>query len=202
MTTIYTNCVLLQAAIHESLTDSDTLNVYDAVMTSEEIGRRLRAIRQSEPKITLDQLAMETGNKLTKSRISNYEQGLRELKSRQAQILAEALTRLGKPVTASQLLMLEPYPALREPAATYAAVSRERLQKAMATIFEMLPPERYPIPEKVLSDIIETAYTMMDEAGNIPSAKLIELVRKVKKKYDTTAADGRRLKSRASGTNR
>lgn len=201
MTTIYTNCVLLQGDLHESLTDVDTLGVYDDDMTSEEVGRRLRAIRLSEPKITLEQLAIETGNKLTKSRISNYEQGLRELKTRQAQILAEAFTRVGKTVTASQLLMLEPYPALIQPTGSYADISRERLQKALAAVFELLPPDRHPIPEKALSDIIETVYNMMDEAGNIPSAKLIYLVRKVKRKYDSSAPHGRRLKGRASGTN-
>lgn len=55
-----------------------------------EIGQRLREARRAQ-KLSLSQLAERTGNTLSKSRISNYEQGIRRMGIEQAQILAQAL---------------------------------------------------------------------------------------------------------------
>lgn len=55
-----------------------------------EIGQRLRGARQAQG-LSLAQLAERTGNSLSKSRISNYEQGIRRMGIEQAQTLAEAL---------------------------------------------------------------------------------------------------------------
>lgn len=80
--------------------------MYVRKVNKKELGKRLRAHRESPPKITLSALAKET-KALTASGISNYEQGIRLLKSREAKILADAFARLGKPVTPAKLLGIE-----------------------------------------------------------------------------------------------
>jgi transcriptional regulator with XRE-family HTH domain len=72
------------------------------------IGQRLRAARQ-EQKLSLSQLSTRTGT-LSKSRISNYEQGIRRMGLEQAQELAVALGT----VTATYLLCLEDTDPLSE----------------------------------------------------------------------------------------
>jgi len=64
-----------------------------------DIGRRLRAARH-ERGLSLAQLAALTDGLYSKSRISNYEQGLRRPSIEAAQVLAEALVI----VSAAQLL--------------------------------------------------------------------------------------------------
>lgn len=54
------------------------------------IGLRLRAERHRR-KLSLSQLAALTGNKLAKSRISNYEQGIRRMGLEEAVVLAQTL---------------------------------------------------------------------------------------------------------------
>lgn len=77
-------------------------------MTSDEqaltqaIGQRLRALRQGR-KLSLQQLADLTDGTLSKSRISNYEQGIRRLGIEPAQTLAVALSG----VSAAYLLCLD-----------------------------------------------------------------------------------------------
>jgi transcriptional regulator with XRE-family HTH domain len=72
------------------------------------IGQRLRAARQ-EQKLSLSQLSTRTGT-LSKSRISNYEQGIRRMGLEQAQELAAALGT----VTPTYLLCLEDTDPLSE----------------------------------------------------------------------------------------
>ena len=67
-----------------------------------EIGRQLRAARH-ERGLNLSQLAALTDGLYSKSRISNYEQGLRRPSIEAAQVLAEALVI----VSAAQLLGVE-----------------------------------------------------------------------------------------------
>lgn len=67
-----------------------------------EIGRRLRAARHARG-LSLAELAALTGGLYSKSRISNYEQGLRRPSVEGAQALAEALGN----VSAVHLLCLE-----------------------------------------------------------------------------------------------
>ncbi|EIC21401.1 helix-turn-helix domain-containing protein [Thiorhodovibrio frisius] len=54
------------------------------------IGQRLREARQAQG-LSLAQLSERTGNELSKSRISNYEQGIRRMGIEQAQTLTQAL---------------------------------------------------------------------------------------------------------------
>ncbi|MBK1647149.1 helix-turn-helix domain-containing protein [Rhabdochromatium marinum] len=54
------------------------------------IGQRLREARKAQ-ELSLAQLSERTGNTLSKSRISNYEQGIRRMGLEQAQALAQAL---------------------------------------------------------------------------------------------------------------
>src|SRR5687768_644210 len=83
-----------------------TPNVYACGMNSQQIGERLRAHRTRAPKVSLAKLAAETRS-MTASGISNYEQGIRLLKAREASVLADAFKRLGKPISASELLGIE-----------------------------------------------------------------------------------------------
>jgi transcriptional regulator with XRE-family HTH domain len=66
------------------------------------IGERLRAARHARG-LSLSALAALTDGLYSKSRISNYEQGLRRLNSEGAEVLAAALGN----VTAAQLLGLD-----------------------------------------------------------------------------------------------
>lgn len=66
------------------------------------MGARLRAARQ-ERSLSLSQLAEETGGEYSKSRISNYEQGLRRMSVEAALALAKALGN----VTAAYLLCVD-----------------------------------------------------------------------------------------------
>ena len=66
------------------------------------IGQRLRALRH-ERQLSLQQLADLTHGSLSKSRISNYEQGIRRLGIEPAQTLANALSG----VSAAYLLCLD-----------------------------------------------------------------------------------------------
>jgi transcriptional regulator with XRE-family HTH domain len=54
------------------------------------IGLRLRAVRRAQ-KLSLQALSDRTGGSLSKSRISNYEQGIRRLGIEEALTLAQAL---------------------------------------------------------------------------------------------------------------
>ena len=66
------------------------------------IGLRLRGARKAQ-KLSLQALANLTGGALSKSRISNYEQGLRRLGIEEARLISKALGT----VTATYLLCLE-----------------------------------------------------------------------------------------------
>ena len=66
------------------------------------IGLRLRATRKDQ-ELSLQTLANMTGGALSKSRISNYEQGLRRLGIEEAQILSKTLGT----VSATFLLCLD-----------------------------------------------------------------------------------------------
>lgn len=69
---------------------------------TQEIGRRLRAERQRQ-QLSLSELAARTAGKLSKPRISSYEQGRRRMGLEQAVTLAEALGT----VTPGDLLCLD-----------------------------------------------------------------------------------------------
>lgn len=66
------------------------------------IGDRLRAARHAR-ELSLSQLSELTGSAYSKSRISNYEQGIRRMSIEAAVALAEALGN----VSAAQLLCLD-----------------------------------------------------------------------------------------------
>lgn len=76
---------------------------------SKRIGQRLRETRQARG-LSLSGLAGRTVS-LSKSRISNYEQGIRRMGLEEAQELADALGG----ITPSYLLCLEAAPSLTEP---------------------------------------------------------------------------------------
>jgi transcriptional regulator with XRE-family HTH domain len=68
---------------------------------TKKIGQRLRAARQAQG-LSLSDLSSRTGS-LSKSRISNYEQGIRRMGLEEAQTLAQALGS----VTPTYLLCLD-----------------------------------------------------------------------------------------------
>ena len=74
----------------------------DAQNLTTKIGLRLRTARKAQ-NLSLQALASMTDGSLSKSRISNYEQGLRRLGIEEALLLSEALGT----VSATYLLCLE-----------------------------------------------------------------------------------------------
>jgi transcriptional regulator with XRE-family HTH domain len=86
---------------------------------TKKIGQRLRAARQAQG-LSLSELSARTGS-LSKSRISNYEQGIRRMGLEEAQELALALGS----VTPTYLLCLDDTDPLSE--AERALVERFRL---------------------------------------------------------------------------
>lgn len=72
------------------------------ITLSNEIGERLRYARQCA-ELSLAGLSDRTGGQLSKSRISNYEQGLRRMGVEEARLLAAALGT----VTPAYLLCIE-----------------------------------------------------------------------------------------------
>lgn len=84
------------------------LNYSDRMTISKQIGQRLRAARLAH-KYSLSELASRTRT-LSKSRISNYEQGIRRMGIEEAQELAEALDG----VTPAYLLCLDDASPLSE----------------------------------------------------------------------------------------
>jgi hypothetical protein len=120
----------------------NTLNVYDGGMNSKQIGSRLRAHRENYPRVPLRRLASETKS-LTIQRISNYEQGIRLLKAKEAKILADAFKRLGKPITASELLGIQEEGTQQERperprTAKGGALTRQ--EEALLSVVRQLPP--------------------------------------------------------------
>lgn len=73
----------------------------NSIDLTKEIGRRLRAARHAQ-KLSLSDLSNRT-NSLSKSRISNYEQGIRRMGIEEAEELAHALGT----VTPTYLLCLD-----------------------------------------------------------------------------------------------
>ena len=69
---------------------------------TKKIGLRLRDVRKRQG-LSLAELSSRTGDVLSKSRISNYEQGLRRMGIEEAQMLAAALDT----VSATYLLCLD-----------------------------------------------------------------------------------------------
>lgn len=87
---------------------------------TKKIGQRLRAARQAQG-LSLSELSSLTGT-LSKSRISNYEQGIRRMGLEQAQQLASALVS----VTPTYLLCLED----SDPLSTEERLLVERFRRA------------------------------------------------------------------------
>jgi len=102
-------------------------------------GERLRAARHARG-LSLSQLAHCTDGVLAKSRISNYEQGIRRLRSEEAHILAAALGN----VSADYLLCLADSPA--------ADADEERL----LLLYRSAPPEQR-------SELIEALHVLVHQ---------------------------------------
>ena len=62
----------------------------DSRELTNQIGERLRAERKAQD-LSLADLSERTNGQLSKSRISNYEQGIRRMGLEESQILSEAL---------------------------------------------------------------------------------------------------------------
>jgi transcriptional regulator with XRE-family HTH domain len=99
------------------------------------MGARLRAARQDRG-LSLSGLAEETGGHYSKSRISNYEQGLRRMSVEAALALAEALGN----VSAAHLLCVEEdATAARNPdeirlLTAFRAKDQEALRQTLASL--------------------------------------------------------------------
>ncbi|MTW22611.1 helix-turn-helix domain-containing protein [Allochromatium palmeri] len=62
----------------------------DSRELTNQIGERLRAERKAQD-LSMSELSERTGGQLSKSRISNYEQGIRRMGLEESRILSEAL---------------------------------------------------------------------------------------------------------------
>lgn len=101
-----------------SVYHQDASALYPSRMTlNKKIGQRLRGVRIAQ-KLSLSDLAARTKT-LSKSRISNYEQGIRRMGLEEAQELAEALEGCTPsyllclddtaPLTSAELMLIERY---------------------------------------------------------------------------------------------
>jgi transcriptional regulator with XRE-family HTH domain len=88
--------------LYEGQIDMNSNSDSEVQTTTRAIGERLRAARRARG-LSLSQLAALTDGALSKSRISNYEQGLRRLPVEVARTLANALGT----ISAVELLFLE-----------------------------------------------------------------------------------------------
>lgn len=108
---------------------------------TQRIGQRLRAARHAQG-LSLMQLSERTAGSLSKSRISNYEQGIRRMGLEQAQALSVALGT----VSAAYLLCLDDEAFLDEQEQKLLADFRQadaRGRKALLkTATELTPPKR------------------------------------------------------------
>jgi len=107
---------------------------------TKQIGQRLRAARSAQ-KLSLSALAARTKT-LSKSRISNYEQGIRRMGIEEAQELAEALDGL----TATYLLCLDDSSPLSPEEWTLVEHYRSTDPRGRATILGVAEVQRdYPM---------------------------------------------------------
>lgn len=133
---MYTNRVLCQSTVHESLPAYMRADSYDSLVSlKEEIGRRIRGARDRQG-WSLEELANRTGW-LKKSRISNYEQGTRTPGPEEAMALGKALG-----VSAAWILCVDdesgPPPDERALLEKYRA-SDERGKKTIQGVAESQP---------------------------------------------------------------
>lgn len=119
----------------------------------EEIGRRIKESRESKG-LSLEGLSKATGGRLSKSRISNYEQGIRMPGPAEANILAEALG-----VDASFLMCLQQVfttQAIELMRNWMALPEKDRLQY-FRRIQVLALAYREPVPDEKLSPAWSTA---------------------------------------------
>jgi len=110
---------------------------------TKQIGLRLRTARKAQG-LSLAALAART-SALSKSRISNYEQGLRRMGLEEAQVLAAALGT----VTATYLLCLESEGQISEAESTLLDHYRHADDRGKATILRIAESQAdYPVPRK------------------------------------------------------
>jgi transcriptional regulator with XRE-family HTH domain len=95
------------------------------------IGQRLRAARHDQ-KLSLSALSSRTGS-LSKSRISNYEQGIRRMGLEEAQVLAKAL----ETVTPTYLLCLDDTDPLSQDERQLVEYFRQADERGKGTIMKI-----------------------------------------------------------------
>jgi transcriptional regulator with XRE-family HTH domain len=110
---------------------------------TKEIGQRLRSARQAQG-LSLSELSNLTGA-LSKSRISNYEQGIRRMGLEEARQLAAALVS----VTPTYLLCLEDTDPLSKEERTLVEHYRQADPRGRETILKVAEAESGYSPEDV-----------------------------------------------------
>jgi transcriptional regulator with XRE-family HTH domain len=103
---------------------------------TKKIGQRLRSARQAQG-LSLSELSNLTGA-LSKSRISNYEQGIRRMGLEEAQILANALVS----VTPIYLLCLEDSDPLSKEERLLVQGFRESEPRVRETLLKLVEGQR------------------------------------------------------------
>ena len=105
----------------------------DKIQLTHDIGTRLRAARHAQ-ELSLSELSERTGGELSKSRISNYEQGLRRMGIEEARSLANALGS----VSATYLLCLEDDAQLSDEEHQLVERYRKAKPKVRASVRELI----------------------------------------------------------------
>jgi transcriptional regulator with XRE-family HTH domain len=105
----------------------------DKIQLTHDIGTRLRAARHAQ-ELSLSELSERTGGELSKSRISNYEQGLRRMGIEEARALAAALGS----VSATYLLCLEDDAQLSDEERQLVERYRKAKPKMRASVRELI----------------------------------------------------------------
>lgn len=148
-------------------------------MDNKNLGARLKRHRTSHPKISTYKLAKEA-KYITAAGITNKERGIREINKRDAEILAEAFTRLGKPTTVSFLLGIDDSHTAHY---SSVAINPDILEDCIRIFEEMLPPSEYKIPPATKAKIIQGMYKRVRPDGSIHTADIVELIKPITDRY-------------------
>lgn len=172
-------CSLSSHFEHTSFTDRRTAWGYHPGMNQKELGERLKRHRSSHPKISTYELA-EAAKYITPAGITNKERGIRAITRRDAEMLADALTRLGKPTSAAYLLGMDDKPTMQY---SGGGLNPEVLEDCIRIFEEMLPASEFKISPKEKAKIIEGMYRRVRSDGSIQTADVVELIKPITDRY-------------------
>lgn len=179
MDNTHETCSLASRFEHKLFTVPFVGSRYHSRMNDKSLGERLKRHRTSHPKISTYDLA-KAAKYITAAGITNKERGIRKISKRDAEILAEAFSRLGKPVTPLYLLGMDDNASVQY---SGGSVNAEILADCIRIFEEMLPPSEVKIPPETKAKIIEGMYRRVRPDGSIHTADVIELIKPITDRY-------------------